>query len=262
MIFPNSPAAATISPVELEKRTASFNARRALLKSNPTLFVSKTRMSIRQLPLFTTERSLKRLGVHAVRAFESEVKSGSREPLTVDELRDHAEEATGSGQSDASDSEAEKVKAKKRKRKFVGRDSGVLQSKIVRQNDRVDALTGKGKSRGYGFLEMNRHSDALRVLRWANNNPAVGELLEQWWTSEVEEHIKRLKMEDGKKKGDDTAEDVELRLRRLKDELERLKSGEGKKSRKTLIIEFSIENAQVVNRRKEKMEVCFSRSFT
>ena len=222
--------------------------------------MSKTRLSIRQLPPFTTERSLKRLAIHAVRTFESEVKNGERQPLTEDELReDTAQPDDNLEQNVNSDSEAEQPKAKKGKRKFKGRDSGVKQAKIVRQSDRIDVLTGKGKSKGYGFLEMNRHSDALRVLRWANNNPAVGKLLEEWWANEVEESIKRIG-EEGKKKeqkkGDDEQEDVETRLRRLKDELEQLKSGGGRKGLKVLIIEFSIENAQVVNRRKEKQGVC------
>ena len=30
----------------------------------------------------------------------------------------------------------------------------VRQAKIVRQADRVDTLTGKGRSKGYGFLEL------------------------------------------------------------------------------------------------------------
>ncbi|KAF8331829.1 hypothetical protein F5887DRAFT_870979, partial [Amanita rubescens] len=61
VILSSSPSAATIPPSDLERRTNSFNARRALLKSNSSLYVSKTRPSIRQIPLFVTERMLKRL---------------------------------------------------------------------------------------------------------------------------------------------------------------------------------------------------------
>ncbi|EJD07847.1 RNA-binding domain-containing protein [Fomitiporia mediterranea MF3/22] len=248
VIFPGTPAEATLGPGEIEKRTASYNARRALLKSNPSLYVSKTRLSIRQLPLFVSERALKRLGIHAMRAFEEEVKQGERQPLSADELR--AEEdihAQNEGSEICTENKVNRRKAKKGER-----DTGIKQAKVVRQSDRVDALTGKGRSRGYGFLETNEHSDALRVLRWANNNPLVGPLMEGWWKSEVEDLIKTL--ERSMPKDDDERENVEARVRRLKNELEQLKSGERRKGRKTLIVEFSIENAQVVNRRKDKME--------
>ena len=92
MIMPNTPAAASLTPAEVELRTKSFNARRALLRSNPSLFISKTRLSIRQIPLFVTERVLKRLAIHAVRAFEGEVKQGERTALTRDELLEVGEE--------------------------------------------------------------------------------------------------------------------------------------------------------------------------
>ena len=237
------PAAESLSPAELEKRTASYNTRRALLKSNPALFVSKTRLSIRGLPLYVSERALKRLGIYAVRNFEAEVKKGGRQALSPEELFVDTDDMDKVN-------EEEKVKAKaKSKKEKGGRDTGVKQAKIVRQNDRVDALTEKGKSRGYGFLEMQRHSDALRVLRWANNNSEVGGLFRNWWKSEVEELIKSVE------KGDKKNDTDEALLNRLKSELEHLESAEGRKDKKTLVIEFSIENAQVINRRKEKIEV-------
>ncbi|KAL5521039.1 hypothetical protein ACEPAG_8961 [Sanghuangporus baumii] len=251
VIFPNSPAAASLTATEIEKRQASFNARRNLLKSNPLLYVSKTRLSIRQIPLFVSDRILKRLGIYAMRAFEEEVKRGECEPLSAEEMREDDEIVPTEG-----------VESKKRRKgKKAGRETGVKQAKIVRQADRVDPLTDKGRSRGYGFLEMKRHSDALRVLRWSNNNQSLHALLEEWWKDEVRDLIKSLEIGNAKSKskadanGED-GEDIEARLRRLKSELERLKSGEGhsKGSKKTLIVEFSIENAQVVNRRKEKIE--------
>ena len=135
----------------------------------------------------------------------------------------------------------------KGKAKKIGRDTGVRQAKIVRQADRVDPVTGKGRSKGYGFLELSKHADALRVLRWANNNPEVGRLFEEWWKAELED---LLKIEKKKAQKDDA------RLKRLKDELEK---GAPVKSRGTLVVEFSIENVQVVQRRavhqREKQSV-------
>ncbi|THH30975.1 hypothetical protein EUX98_g3202 [Antrodiella citrinella] len=231
-IIPNTPAAATISAADLEKRTASFNARRTLLRSNPSLYVSKTRLSVRQLPLFATERMLKRLAIHACRSFQAEFKAKKRVGLTEDELLEPEDE----------DENGEPIKQEKGKPRAKGRNTGVKQSKVVRQHDRVDPVTGKGRSRGYAFLEMHSHADALRVLRWANNNAEIGALFEEWWKEEVRDLIKAEKTkstEDG-------------RLERLKKELEE----RGKKpSKGTLIVEFSIENVQVVKRRAAFQQV-------
>ncbi|KAH9828792.1 RNA-binding domain-containing protein [Rhodofomes roseus] len=237
IILPNAPAAESVGPAEVERRAQSFNARRALLRSNPSLYVSKTRLSIRQLPLFATERMLKRLAVHAVRAFEKEVKGGARDPLTPDELAESVEPANEDETIKNDGSVKSKTLKGHGKEKKAGRDTGVQQAKIVRQADRVDPVTGKGRSRGYGFLEMTKHADALRVLRWANNNPEVGRLFEEWWKAELEDMAKNEKKKPQKD---------EARLKRLKDELEK---GAPVKSRGTLIVEFSIENVQVVQRR-------------
>ncbi|KAG1853295.1 hypothetical protein C8R48DRAFT_723513 [Suillus tomentosus] len=234
-ILPNTPAASTIPPVELEKRTNSFTARRTMLRTNPSLYVSKTRLSVRQIPLFVTERTLKRLALHALRTFQDEVKKGERNGLTPEELEEVTKESDEPGDSST------KPKAGKRLQ-----GSRVKQAKIVRQHERVDPVTGKGRSKGYGFIEMPRHADALRVLRWANNNPAVAPLLSTWWKEELGDLIK---LEKGKKDPD------EARLKRIKDELE----GQVKIPKGTLVVEFSIENVQVVQRRanqnKEKPTV-------
>ncbi|KAG6830813.1 hypothetical protein H0H87_006986 [Tephrocybe sp. NHM501043] len=232
VILPNTPASESLTPAEIERRTGSFNARRALLKSNPSLFISKTRLSIRQIPIFVSERLLKRLAIHAMRAFEKEAKKGERLFLTADELADTTTPET----SDAPGI-TEEESNKSNKKRLMGRKTGVKQAKIVRQMERVDPVTGKGRSKGYGFLELNTHADALRVLRWANNNPEVGPLFEEWWKDELKDLVKQ---EAAKEPKDDD------RLARLKEELEK---GGTKKSKGTLICEFSIENIQVVQRR-------------
>lgn len=205
VIMPNTPAAELLPSAEVEKRTQSFNARRALLRSNPLLYVSRTRLSIRQLPLFATERMLKRLAIHAVRSFESEVKAGKRSGLTEDELTEPLPDP------DADDPKERTAKGKgKAAQTRKGRSTGVQQAKIVRQQDRVDAATGKGRSRGYGFLEMETHADALRVLRWSNNNLDVSKLLDTWWKEELEDLVKLEKKKEEKEEG---------RLERLKKSL-------------------------------------------
>lgn len=243
VIMPNTPSAELLTPADVERRTSSFNARRALLKSNPSLFISKTRLSVRQIPIFVTERMLKRLASHAVKAFESEVKQDLRQPLTADELARVEMEMSVLvvGDGDAVEMDKDEQKDKK-KGKFKGRDTGVKQAKIVRQAERVDALTGKGRSKGYGFIEMSKHADALRLLRWANNNPDVGPLFNLWWKDELEN---LLKLENAKPE----SEKDDARVKRLKEEIDK-SAGEGKKKIKgSLIVEFSIENIQVTQRR-------------
>ncbi|KAF9901274.1 RNA recognition motif-containing protein [Linnemannia zychae] len=144
VIFPDSPAAKSILPGELSKRQASFSARRALLARNPSLYISKTRLSIRNLPLKMDEKDLRKLAVQAIQKFKNEVKEGKRAHLSADEIADGWD-----------------------KRVFV------KQAKIVRSKDRVDGDTKQLRSKGYGFLEYSTHAHALAGLRWLNNNPSL-----------------------------------------------------------------------------------------
>lgn len=260
VVFPNSPAAAHMPEAEVTKRQDAFNARKALLRSNPSLYISKTRLSIRQLPLFVTDRTLKRLAIHAIREFDAGVEAATREPLN------RAEE------TDETVSEA--IKARTSKKKRGERDTPVIQSKVVRQTEKTDSVTGQGKSKGYAFLEMRSHKDALKVLRYANNNPDVGKLMLEWYKVELGEMLERAKKDLQKKRegksvkpakeveGEDedeeeggevkkaakpederTEEDLEGRVRKIESGLQERQ--DGMRGGKTLLIEFSIENVQV-----------------
>lgn len=252
MIFANAPAAAGLAPAELEKRTASFAARRALLRTNPSLFVSRTRLSVRQLPPWASERVLKRLALHAVRAFDAEVKAGARQPLADDELRPPED-----GEEEEEKEQPKEQPVKKGWK--VGRATAVRQAKIVRQQDRLDPLTGKGRSRGYGFLQLATHADALRVLRWANNNPQTEALMRGWHKAELEDALKGKGTAVKKEEGKEESEDVKkARAARLKAKLAELETKDGKEDKAKgggLIMEFSIENVQVVKKRRERQEV-------
>ncbi len=164
---------------------------------------------------------LKRLATHAMQTFDNEVAAGSRTGLSEEELaRD--EPVSGADES----------------RNKGGPTPRVRQAKIIRQADRVDPLTGKGRSKGYGFLELREHADALRVLRWTNNNPDVPSLLAEWWPAELEVEKKGADPERAKRIAE--AENHE---------------GGTKHPRGTLIVEFSIENVQVVQRRTTRQNV-------
>jgi nucleolar protein 4 len=187
---------------------------------------------------------LKRLASHAVSAFEKEVASGIRQPLSADELADT--------------DESHQVESSSKATSKKGKIAGVKQAKIVRLAERVDGLTGKGKSKGYGFVEMRSHADALRVLRWSNNNSDLGHLWQSWWKEELESLIKQLAEKRQKDDEDET------RLKKLKDELQKFSGADGEKMGKgkgTLIVEFSIENVQVVQRRAAHQESSVSCSL-
>lgn len=214
-----------------------------MLRTNPSLYISRTRLSIRNLPLWVTERVLKRLAIHAKTAFEEEVSRGERASLTTEELEERANTAQ----------KGSEVPKKSKKH-----SSWVKQVKVVRQADRIDALTGKGRSKGYGFLELEAHADALRVLRWGNNNQAANKFMWSWWKDELQElyekQSKALQTSE-RKEGDD----LETRVKKLKSRLEEMslpgaiKEAHAKDGR-TLHIEFSVENIIVTKRRQGRQE--------
>lgn len=144
VIFPGTPAAETLTPSELTKRQMSFSSRKKLVSNNPSLYISKTRLSIRNLPIKVDDKDLKALGVSSVQKFKNEVKAGLREDLSKEEKQEGWQ--------------------------YLPR---VKQAKIVRSKDRIDTATNKLRSKGYGFLEFTTHAHALASLRYLNNNPDV-----------------------------------------------------------------------------------------
>jgi nucleolar protein 4 len=144
VITANSPAAKGIPPNELKKREESYNLRKQQLSHRPDLFLSKTRLSVINLPSDVDDKALKRLAISAVDKFKKEVKEGKREPLSA------AEREEGW--------------------KYIPK---VYQAKVVRSKDRVDPRTGEPKSTGFSFVEFAHHAHALAALRYLNNNPHV-----------------------------------------------------------------------------------------
>lgn len=144
VIFPNSPVGKMLDYKEVERRLASYNFRRKQLDSNPSLFVSKTRISVRNLPLDVDDKALKTLAIRAFSLFKQEVKDGVRQPLTPKEREEGWDK---------------KLR--------------IVQAKIVRSKDKVDSSTGLTKSSGFGFIEIQHHSHALAILRYLNCNPNV-----------------------------------------------------------------------------------------
>ncbi|SPO20193.1 related to Nucleolar protein NOP4 [Ustilago trichophora] len=253
--FPNSDFAAKLAPSEVEKRLQSFQVRKAQMGANPSLFVSKTRLSVRSLPLFVSDRMLKRLAIHAIKAFGSEVRAGERQDLDADEKADRTMSSS----------------VENRKRKPGERPTAVVQSKVVRQHDRVEALTGMGKSKGYGFLEMKSFNEALKVIRWANANKAVSKLFGEWWVDDLQQQVDRIatqihsktKSLEEKKMGEEAdtlrseIEELNTRKQRLRTKLAELgeAGNDAEKERGgMLMIEFAIENVVTTKKRADKLK--------
>jgi len=190
----NSPLYAHLSPSEIKMREDSAKQRTKLIQNNPTLHLSLTRLSVRNLPRNIDSKELKALARAACVGFATDVKEGIRQPLSKEEL------------SRGGDDMKEAERARKAKGKGI-----VKQAKIVfegREGAKVSEESGAGRSRGYGFIEYSSHRWALMGLRWLNGHA--------------------------------------------------LTSDSGKKQR--VIVEFAIENAQVVARRKENEEKARVRS--
>jgi nucleolar protein 4 len=111
--------------------------------------------------------------------------------------------------------EGDEMKEAERTRKLKGKGV-VKQAKIVFESEmgsKIPEADGAGKSRGYGFIEYYTHRSALMGLRWLNGH-------------EIDSKVT-------KKSGRGTEVDVEDRKKRL-------------------IVEFALENVNVVNRRRDR----------
>lgn len=189
-----------LSPSEKTMREASARQRKALIESNPSLSLSLTRLSVRNVPRTIGSKELKALAREAVVGFATDVKAGTRQPISKEELARGGEEMLAAEQA----------------RKKAGKGL-VRQAKVVFEasgGSKVSEDTGAGRSRGYGFIEYYTHRSALMGLRWLNGQ-TIG--------YQVKDNSKNAA----------SREEVQDRKKRL-------------------IVEFAIENAQVVMRRKER----------
>lgn len=152
----NTPLYEQLSSSEIKMRDDSAKQRQSLIRSNPTLHLSLTRLSIRNLPRSITSKELKALAREAVVGFAKDVRNGLRKQLSKEELTRGGEEMR----------QAEK--SRKAKGKGI-----VKQAKIVfegREGSKVTEHSGAGRSRGYGFIEYYSHRWALMGLRWLNGH--------------------------------------------------------------------------------------------
>ncbi|KAH9823670.1 nucleolar protein fibrillarin NOP77 (RRM superfamily) [Teratosphaeria destructans] len=208
-ISTKSPLWDKLSPSERTMREASAKQRKNLIEANPSLHLSLTRLSVRNIPRSIGSKELKQLAREAVVGFATDVKNGVRERISKEELARGGEEMQ----------EAEA--ARRRAGKGV-----VRQAKVVFEGasgSKVGEESGAGRSRGYGFIEYYTHRSALMGLRWLNGH-AVG-----------------YSVKEKTGKGKLSQDDIQDRKKRL-------------------IVEFAIENAQVVQRRGDREHKARERS--
>ncbi|KAJ3227574.1 RNA recognition motif-containing protein [Clydaea vesicula] len=209
VIYPDSPAGMKMAPGEMSKRQASYTLRKKMLAENPNLFISKTRLSIRNLSRSIDDKFLRFLGKHSVKEFWKEVEGNDRSGLEAVVI-------------------AEDLKNGKKK-PGLERVVQIRQAKVVRDMERVDTKTKLGRSKGYAFIEFESHADALACLRYLNNNPVAISAAK----IAFEEHLKKTLVKDEKKNKEEGSNLEKMNL-------------DGKQRP---ICEFAIENNLILRKR-------------
>lgn len=204
----------SLPPSEQTMRESSLKQRKALIEGNPSLSLSLTRLSVRNIPRSIDSKGLKALAREAVVGFATELKQGKRQRLSQEELERGGEDMINADLA----------------RKNAGKGI-VKQAKVVFESEsggKVSEKGGAGRSRGYGFIEYYTHRSALMGLRWLNGH-SIGYSVAQ--------------QAKGVPHGSKAAQ---------------LEAQQDKKKR--LIVEFAIENAQVVHRRQDREQKARERS--
>ncbi len=213
-IGPDSPLYGKLPPSEQVMRATNAKQRKTLVEKNPSLHLSLTRLAVRNIPRWMASKDLKALARKAIVSFATEVREDRRQKLSKEELARGGEE----------------MKEAERQRK-LNRSGVVKQAKIVFETKQGSKIAGgqkrstddseAGRSRGYGFIEYHTHRSALMGLRWLNGHKA-----DQTEITELSTVGGKVPKPVGQPVG------TEDRNKRL-------------------IVEFALENINVVNRRTE-----------
>ncbi|KCV68301.1 hypothetical protein H696_05220 [Fonticula alba] len=163
-----SPAGKQLSAGDQAKRARAQAERRAKLKS-PNMFVSKTRLLVRNIPLQWKDAELRSALVAGVQKRREQYAVA---PATQDEAQQEGKKPA-----------ARTVNASYPKDELEGVTRPLVapvirQCKIVRERagsgGRPDPNDSSlGRSAGYGFAEFATHGDALAALRALNNHPTA-----------------------------------------------------------------------------------------
>jgi nucleolar protein 4 len=234
VVFANSKEAVGVSASEMSKRVKSYQERKRLLETNPNLFISKTKLSVRNLLGGVDEKGLKRVGILAVMRFREEVEKGDRPALEKEVVEEEKEEGR---EEPVGNRRIVVTKAKVLLDLDKGAASGAGKGKVkggkpvaVKGGKKdADGKPVKPKSKGYGFIEFESHADALCCLRWLNNNPFA-------FTSE----------------GRVASKEEYIEAKRSYKPPKVVAEGDGKKEGKGYlkrpIVEFAVENRQILKK--------------
>lgn len=170
LIKKDSKEAKDVPDAQLKVREDSYIARQKKLKKQLHLFVSRTRLSIRNLGKRPDEKWLKDLALREVDAWRQEMNS---------QLNSGA----------IGKSEKQELKTLKSAENGLDHPIKIKQIKIVRDKTKISPawvaqnsqespakkrpLVPKHVSLGYGFIEFRYHAHALAFLRRVNNNPNI-----------------------------------------------------------------------------------------
>ena len=141
-----------MNPRELSRRIKWWKAKREKLE-NPNFHVSRTRLSVKNLPHFVTEKMLRKVFIDK-----------------ANEIRTKCNEQKLSTDSKGEPAKNENI--------FESKWPKIIQSVIVREKEvilpdvleqEMEQIMKTPKSKRFGFIEFREHSDALLVLRSLNN---------------------------------------------------------------------------------------------
>lgn len=167
-IKPGTAEARGLSEVDLTRRAKSDKEKKTKLSRNPNAFISDVRLCVRNIPRDLEDQVLKQI-------FLLGAKNGAGTGVPV------ARKSGGVGES------VEDFKTGG-DRPGYKRQPRITYCKILRDETRKD------KSKGYGFVQFEKHTDAFAALRCVNNNPKVIDMLIKHAPSQmkIDEHRERL----------------------------------------------------------------------
>lgn len=144
-----------LSDRDLARLAKSEQEKRNKLAHNPNAFVSEMRLSVRNIPKEVDDKVLKQMFLVAV---EKRLRKEDEKSYKSEERLKAGVKGNENGvKGDKRDNENIKVR--------------ITYCKIIRDEER------NGRSRGYGFVEFERHEHALAALQSVNNNSRAMEML-------------------------------------------------------------------------------------
>lgn len=160
-------------------RQASYAQRKKSLAKNLALYVSKTRLSIRNLPKRVDQKELKQVCTNAVKQWKASVATAQQEGrFGKSETEEYKYLLREEGLNELitlkqvkvmyEPSELIRVKAIREATKASKKTDGEKEEKRKEEEEDV-----KPKNKGFAFVEFAHHAHALACQRVLDNNPSI-----------------------------------------------------------------------------------------